>query len=57
MQQTMRGGTPARKVESALQNTSGSATWMQLILLWLAVGLPMSWGVFKALEDIRYLFH
>jgi hypothetical protein len=35
---------------SALQNTSSTST-LKLVLLWLAVGLPLLWGVMKALED------
>jgi hypothetical protein len=29
---------------------------VKLWLLWLAVGLPLLWGVMKALEDVPYLF-
>jgi hypothetical protein len=51
MEQTMRGGT-----ESAVQNTASSTSTVKLVLVWLAVSLPMLWGVFKALEDVRHLF-
>jgi hypothetical protein len=36
---------------SAVQNTST----LKLVLLWLAVGLPLLWGVMKALEDVGNL--
>jgi hypothetical protein len=35
---------------SAVQNVSMSST-LKLLLLWLAVGIPLLWGVMKALED------
>jgi hypothetical protein len=38
---------------SAVQNTSSAATTIKLLLLWLAVGLPLLWGVVKQLEDVR----
>jgi hypothetical protein len=38
---------------SAVQNTSLST--LKLVLLWLAVGLPLLWGVMKALEDVGNL--
>lgn len=38
---------------SAVQNTSIST--LKLVLLWLAVGLPLLWGVMKALEDVGNL--
>jgi hypothetical protein len=38
---------------SAVQNTSLST--LKLVLLWLAVGLPLIWGVMKALEDVGNL--
>jgi len=29
----------------------------RLIILWVAVGAPMVWGVIKTLEDALKLFH
>jgi hypothetical protein len=43
------GETQVGSERSALQNTSTST--LKLVLLWLAVGLPLLWGVMKALED------
>jgi hypothetical protein len=50
------GETQARGERSALQNTTTSASTLKLALLWLAVGLPLLWGVMKALEDTGNLF-
>jgi hypothetical protein len=44
------GETLARP-QSAVQNTSTSTNTLKLAILWLAVGLPLLWGVMKALED------
>jgi hypothetical protein len=44
------GESQSRGERSALQNTSSTST-LKLVLLWLAVGLPLLWGVMKALED------
>jgi hypothetical protein len=41
---------------SAVQNASTSTSTLKLVLLWLAVGLPLLWGVMKALEDVGNLF-
>jgi len=54
MDNTMRGAAGAslsRDSESAVQNTARSGAKLKLALLWLAVGLPMIWGIIKALED------
>jgi hypothetical protein len=50
------GETQSRGERSALQNTTTSAGTLKLVLLWLAVGLPLLWGVMKALEDTGKLF-
>lgn len=44
------GESPSRGGRSALQNTSSTST-LKLVLSWLAVALPLLWGVMKALED------
>jgi hypothetical protein len=36
--------------QSAMQN-GGLANRLKLVTLWLAVGLPLIWGVVKALRD------
>jgi hypothetical protein len=41
---------------SAVQNAGTSTSTLKLVLLWLAVGLPLFWGVMKALEDVGDLF-
>jgi hypothetical protein len=48
------GESQSRGERSALQNTSSSST-LKLVLLWLAVGIPLLWGVMKALEDVGNL--
>jgi hypothetical protein len=57
MENTMSGSAARTETESdrpARQHSIGSG--VKLWLLWLAVGLPMLWGVMKALEDVRNLF-
>lgn len=54
MDNTMRGAagasvTPGK--ESAVQNTAHGTSKLKLLLVWLAVLLPMIWGVIKALQD------
>jgi len=48
------GESQSRGERSALQNTNSTST-LKLVLLWLAVGLPLLWGVMKALEDVGNL--
>ena len=48
------GESQSRGERSALQNTSSTST-LKLVLLWLAVGLPLLWGVMKALEEVGNL--
>jgi hypothetical protein len=47
--------SPSRGGRSAVQN-AGSTNALKLGLLWLVVGLPLLWGVMKALEDVGNLF-
>ena len=47
-------GGPARGSvgeQSAVQNVKSGASIPKLVLLWLAVGIPMLWGVMKALQE------
>jgi len=37
--------------ESAVQNTPHDTSNLKLLLVWLAVGLPLIWGVIKTLQD------
>jgi hypothetical protein len=41
--------------ESAVQNTKSAASTLKLLLVWLAVGIPMLWGMMKAMEDVPAL--
>ena len=43
-----RGSIPK---QSAVQNVKGGASIFKLVLLWLAVGIPLLWGVMKALQE------
>lgn len=40
---------------SAGQYSKSAASTLKLVLLWLAVGMPLLWGVMQALEDVRNL--
>ena len=46
-------GVPLK--QSAVRNSAAFAGKIKLILIWLAVGLPLLWGAFKALENIGSL--
>jgi hypothetical protein len=37
--------------QSAVQNIAHTTGKLKLLLVWLAVALPMIWGVIKTLED------
>ena len=42
--------------QSAVRNTESAGSTLKLVLLWLAVSIPMLWGVLKALEEVLPLF-
>jgi hypothetical protein len=42
--------------QSAVQNTKTAASALKLILVWLAVSIPMLWGIMKALENVQTIF-
>jgi hypothetical protein len=44
-------GETLTRPQSAVQNSSTSTNRLKLAILWLAVGLPLLWGVMKALQD------
>ncbi|HEY2779158.1 MAG TPA: hypothetical protein VGI90_00170 [Steroidobacteraceae bacterium] len=53
MDNTMRGAPEAALTpgeQSAVQNSQGTGK-LKLLLVWLAVALPLIWGVIKTLED------
>jgi hypothetical protein len=59
MENTITGDADASRPlgeRSAVQNASTSTRTLKLVLLWLVVGLPLVWGVMKALEDVGNLF-
>jgi hypothetical protein len=52
MENTLGGaarGSSAK--QSAVQNVKSGASMLKLVLLWLAVGIPLLWGVMKALQE------
>ena len=54
MDNTMRGGGGASLspgTQSAVQNNAHSTSKLKLLLVWLAVVLPLIWGVIKTLQD------
>lgn len=56
MENTLQGtaGTPQAE-QSAVQNTQSAAA-VKLILVWLAVSIPMLWGIMRALENVQTIF-
>jgi hypothetical protein len=56
MENTVDGAASAASNEqSAVRNAKPAAT-LKLVLLWLAVGIPMVWGIMNALQDVQTLF-
>ena len=57
MENTLQGAAGAPLVEqSALRNARGAASTLKLVLIWVAVGIPMLWGIVKALENVQTIF-
>jgi hypothetical protein len=56
MDHAMSGIAARTQTESQRTARPQSGSVVKLWLLWLAVGLPLLWGVMKALEDVPYLF-
>jgi hypothetical protein len=56
MENTLEGATGESLIEKpAVQNAESASSTLKLVLLWLAVGIPMLWGIMKALEDVQSL--
>jgi len=55
MENTLNGAAGALSEQSAVQNTKSTASALKLVLVWIAVGIPMLWGMMKALEDVASL--
>ena len=56
MENTLDGAAGAPLSEqSAVQNEKSAAATIKLVLIWLAVSIPMLWGIMKALEDVQSL--
>jgi hypothetical protein len=60
MENTLQGAAGADTAAAALREPSAvqnqGAAALKLVLAWLAVGIPMLWGIMKALQDTQYLF-
>jgi hypothetical protein len=57
MENTLDGTAGAALSEQpAVQNAKSAASTLKLVLLWLAVSIPMLWGIMKALEEVQPLF-
>jgi hypothetical protein len=57
MENTLEGAAGASLNEqSALQNDESATSTLKLVLVWLAVSIPMLWGIMKALEGVQSLF-
>jgi hypothetical protein len=57
MENTLQGAAGASLAEqSAVQNTKSAAYTLKLVLVWLAVSIPMLWGMMKALENVQTIF-
>ena len=50
-----RAAGASLREQSAVQNTKSVASALKLVLVWLAVGIPMLWGLMKALEGVTSL--
>jgi hypothetical protein len=58
MENTLDGAAGAALNEQpAVQNAKSEASTFKLVLLWLAVSIPMLWGIVKALQEVQPLFH
>ncbi|HMH29131.1 MAG TPA: hypothetical protein VK580_11135 [Steroidobacteraceae bacterium] len=56
MENTLQGTAgPPLAEQSAVQNTQSAAA-VKLILVWLAVSIPMLWGIMRALENVQTIF-
>jgi hypothetical protein len=54
MENTLNGAASAPANErSAVQNTKGAGSTLKLMLLWLAVSIPMLWGIIKAFDEVQ----
>lgn len=57
MENTLNGAAGAAlRGQSAVQNAKSAASTLKLVLVWLAVSIPMFWGILKAVEDVLPLF-
>lgn len=57
MENTLKGAAGAAlSDQSAVQNDASATSALKLVLVWLAVSIPMLWGIMKALEEVQPLF-
>lgn len=55
MENTLNGTAGALSEQSAVQNSKRAASTLKLVVVWLAVLIPMLWGMMKALEGVASL--
>jgi hypothetical protein len=55
MEDILDGAAGAPSSETAVQNAQSAASTLKLVLIWLVVGIPMLWGMLKAIEDVPAL--
>ena len=56
MENTLDGAADVpSSAQSAVRNAQSAVSTLKLVLVWLAVGIPMLWGMMKALEDVPAL--
>lgn len=57
MENTLNGAADeALSDTSAVQNAKSAGSIIKLVSLWLAVSIPMLWGILKALQEVQPLF-
>jgi hypothetical protein len=57
MENTLAGAAGASGSEQpAVQNEKNVVATLTFVLLWIAVAIPMLWGIMKALDNVETLF-
>jgi hypothetical protein len=56
MDNPLGGAAAPLSDQSAVRNSKGPAATLKLVVLWLAVGAPMLWGIVKAFDGGLDLF-
>jgi hypothetical protein len=56
MDNTLGGAAAPLSDQSAVRNAESPASTLKLVVLWLAIGVPMLWGIVKAFDGGLDLF-